>query len=136
MSTRQPGLGYAPEFRVQVMQELESKSLSLTEVCLRYQITMHTLLHWRELFREGGSAALVAPPQRGRRPQPKHEEPPLTLEPPSVPLPHTVEEQERAKDELIIQLSLQLQQLQQENALLKKVWRLLPSRSGKDGSIC
>jgi hypothetical protein len=31
---------------------------------------------------------------------------------------------------------LQLQHLQQENALLKKVWRLLPSRSGKDGSIC
>ena len=109
---------YTPEFKLEVVQAVKSKSLSLNKACCQFRISsVSTLKKWLILFDSCGAESLRV--ERRGRGKPKIR----TLVMPRKPKrPLTREEQ----------LLEELADLRAENAYLKKLQALIQSESAKE----
>jgi transposase len=109
---------YSPEFKLEVVQAVKSKSLSLKKACRQFRISSDaTLKRWLILFDSFGPEALRV--ERRGRGKPKIRTPAMPRKPKK---PLTREEE----------LLEELADLRAENAYLKKLQALIQSESGKE----
>lgn len=109
---------YTPEFKLEVVQAVKSKSISLNKACCQFRISsVSTLKKWLILFDSYGPEALRV--ERRGRGKPKIRTPAMPRKPKR---PLTREEQ----------LLEELSDLRAENAYLKKLQALIQSESAKE----
>jgi transposase len=109
---------YSPEFKLEVVQAVKSKSLSLNKACCQFRISsVSTLKKWLILFDSCGAESLRV--ERRGRGKPKIRTPAMPRKPKR---PLTREEQ----------LLEELADLRAENAYLKKLQALIQSESAKE----
>lgn len=109
---------YSPEFKLEVVQAVKSKSLSLNKACCQFRISsVSTLKKWLILFDSCGAESLRV--ERRGRGKPKIRTPVMPRKPKR---PLTREEQ----------LLEELADLRAENAYLKKLQALIQSESAKE----
>ena len=109
---------YSPEFKLEVVQAVKSKSLSLNKACYQFRISSISILkRWLILFDSYGPESLMI--ERRGRGKPKIRTPAMPRKPTS---PLTREEQ----------LLEELADLRAENAYLKKLQALIQSESAKE----
>ena len=109
---------YSPEFKLEVVQAVKSKSLSLNKACCQFRISsVSTLKKWLILFDSCGAESLRV--ERRGRGNPKIRTPAMPRKPKR---PLTREEQ----------LLEELADLRAENAYLKKLQALIQSESAKE----
>jgi len=109
---------YSPEFKLEVLQTVKSKSLSLNKACFQFRISSVSILKkWLILFDSYGPESLRI--QRRGRGKPKIRTPAMPRKPKK---PLTREEE----------LLEELADLRAENAYLKKLHALIQSESAKE----
>jgi transposase len=108
---------YSPEFKLEVVQAVKSKSLSLNKACCQFRISsVSTLKKWLILFDSCGAESLRV--ERRGRGKPKIRTPDMPRKPKK-----TLTREEELLEELA--------DLRAENAYLKKLHALIQSESAK-----
>jgi transposase len=49
---------WAPEDKIRIVLESLNTNISMSELCMKYNLTPNTFYQWREKFMEGGKAGL------------------------------------------------------------------------------
>lgn len=101
-----------PERKMEILREIEEKSVSLSEASLKYDLPPRTIRRWQKAYEQSGAAGLI----RSRRMKKKRQRTEAEL------------------DELEM-LRKRNEYLEAENALLKKVKALVEEREARQRAI-
>lgn len=62
---------YSGDFKLRLIQEMQERGLSLSQVSVQYRIAISALSGWRRLYDHSGASALLEKKPRGRPPKMK-----------------------------------------------------------------
>lgn len=108
---------HSAEFKLTALNHMWDNRLSYAKATIDFKIEgHHTLRRWARQFLKNGAAALMPDP---------------LISPPSMTIPTTKPEQESGDQPTVESLKKQIDQLQMENAYLKKLQALVQSQASK-----